>query len=900
LLKTFQLEPDDNSKSYDSAAAGERRLQHQHHIIAGHMLQHALALAAHPTNATTLEAAAAAEAAVAGFTELQWKLSDMCSRLRGVSLERQQVPLAGKQQRQQEQEQQQQPGGEGDLPPPEQLQQPEQKQPEQQQQPSGDGALLPLQLEQQQDPQQQQQQQQQVDNEAMPDLLSPQQDQQQQRDHQQQQQQQHVPQANRSAMKKRKHRKQHRQRQRKRSAGRQRRDTSDLLLMLQEADERQDQKRSCNLSMCRKQQQQQQQEEEEEDVLQEQEEQQEQQQEQHQQQGRQQRQQRRWQQAELQQQQQQQQQEQQQKQDDLRQQQQHLQQDMLQDQQQQQQDQEEHDPFAEQQQQQRQGDLQGEDSQQAQLLGEDDDYAAWQAAMQHAGSADEDDLLNPEDALQNRNVLHHFGSLPGAVEMWEHLVAEAQQLLQHAIKLATARQVQHAAAAAAGCQALQMQQQQQVLQLNSFSCVVPIPGPMLSALPAHHLTRLHVGFAEWAAAAASPERSNGAALAAALPHLSSLKELSIASAFGSCCNGSCLAGVAQLPQLTALKLTGDWFGVEEPLQQLLASQLPLQQLLLDMGLRDEILSALDMSGLTQLTDLAMICSLQDNLVLPVQLQQLRLGAFADADALLKLVLPLQQLQHLDVEVAFSEQQQLLLQLVQLPALQHVKLTYCSAADASNAAASAVWHMLPQLRELSLQFPAKSASKQEMAAVLAGIAAATNLTRLSLTASVRSEVGAGSDDSAVAACDSLARLTGLKQLAILEGSRLVPGDVMSLAALTGLTSLVLQGLQEGVGTAAATALARSLQQLQHLDLQYCYVNLGSVECMATVGQLVQLTELRLEGNAGITQQGLMQLTALKKLQRLGLTVDDEVTREVVLDVMVGTHGSCVISWGDSAQ
>lgn len=79
------------------------------------------------------------------------------------------------------------------------------------------------------------------------------------------------------------------------------------------------------------------------------------------------------------------------------------------------------------------------------------------------------------------------------------------------------------------------------------------------------------------------------------------------------------------------------------------------------------------------------------------------------------------------------------------------------------------------------------------------------------------------------------------------------------ALTGLTRLVLAGLGGGVGDKAAVAVARSCRQLQHLDLSDC--SLGSGACVAEIGRLTQLTKLRLEGNAGITRQGLMQLQHL---------------------------------------
>jgi Leucine-rich repeat (LRR) protein len=107
---------------------------------------------------------------------------------------------------------------------------------------------------------------------------------------------------------------------------------------------------------------------------------------------------------------------------------------------------------------------------------------------------------------------------------------------------------------------------------------------------------------------------------------------------------------------------------------------------------------------------------------------------------------------------------------------------------------------------------------------------------------------------------------------------VAGDALALTALTGLTRLVLAGAYEGVGDAVATPLASSLRQLQHLDLQAC--ELSSFECLAAVGQLTGLTELRLNGNSAVTEQQLMLLTGLSQLQQLGFDRSEEITTAVM--------------------
>jgi hypothetical protein len=107
---------------------------------------------------------------------------------------------------------------------------------------------------------------------------------------------------------------------------------------------------------------------------------------------------------------------------------------------------------------------------------------------------------------------------------------------------------------------------------------------------------------------------------------------------------------------------------------------------------------------------------------------------------------------------------------------------------------------------------------------------------------------------------------------------VAGDAQALTALTGLTRLVLSYLEAGVGDAAATAIASSCQQLQCLDLRGC--RLRSMECLAAVRQLTQLTELQLEENKRLTRQQLMLLTGLKRLQQLSFKRGTDVTDEIV--------------------
>jgi hypothetical protein len=309
-----------------------------------------------------------------------------------------------------------------------------------------------------------------------------------------------------------------------------------------------------------------------------------------------------------------------------------------------------------------------------------------------------------------------------------------------------------------------------------------------------------------------------------------------------------LAGVSQLKRLTSLTLQGDWGDQLELLQQLLAAPMPLQQL--HLGLAKQATSAclppLNMASLTQLKQLRLDAKFDadfdDDTVLPAQLQRLRLtysGTGSGTGSGLQPVLKLQQLQHL--EVTFKEQQpqlestpvhsillrDALTRLALLPALQHVKLEYIStrgvlrAVQALAAGSAGAWGQMPQLRALRLRFQNGGVSTQHIDTLLEGLSAATNLTKLSLQP------------------------------------------------------------RKWLCDAALAQVVPKLQQLQHLELLQCRINsLCGMECMSAIGQLTQLTELRLEGNPEITQQGLMQLTGLKQLTRLGVDRTQHVTEQTV--------------------
>ncbi|KAF6252921.1 hypothetical protein COO60DRAFT_483593 [Scenedesmus sp. NREL 46B-D3] len=379
---------------------------------------------------------------------------------------------------------------------------------------------------------------------------------------------------------------------------------------------------------------------------------------------------------------------------------------------------------------------------------------------------------------------------------------------------------------------------------------------------------------------------DGPAVSAALARLTNLQWLHIGMGEAPY---SSLAGVAQLTRLTLLEVSGYLSGSEQlqqlqaqPLQQLLAQPLPLRVLRLRISRH---LPPLDLSHLTQLRELYDE-SASLTAVFPSQLQQLQLVAVGN-ERMLQAVLQLQQLRRLTLgkigNFSCSLADVRLSCLDQLPALQQLELVYDSGQQA--AAAAAIWPQLPQLCALDIMYGAANLSKRAVQPILNGAAACINLTYLWLDATWDWGVD-GDDDGGEGAggtCSTsfakLAGLTNLKHLHTSDSSRLlVPGDALALVALTSLTTLALARAGAGVGDEAATALAGSCQQLCRLDLMGC--SLFSMACLASVAHLTQLTWLGLAGNRGLTPQGLMLLTGLKRQRELYVDRDADVMDEVV--------------------
>jgi Leucine-rich repeat (LRR) protein len=450
-------------------------------------------------------------------------------------------------------------------------------------------------------------------------------------------------------------------------------------------------------------------------------------------------------------------------------------------------------------------------------------------------------------------------------------VDEVQCVLHQALQLAGTMPASPAALASAtaavsdglgGNTAAQQHQLQQGWRLASYSSDM-LRAELLAALPAHSLTRLDL----YPGISCTRSGEDYSTIAAALARLISLQHLNLVLSTGGI-PGSDLAGVAQLSRLTALTLRGNATGMSQPLEQLLAQQLPLRKL--DIGMQDDTSSlpppVLDFKHLTTLEELSSRWS-------PARSSPVQCST----------VMPLEQLQRLDLVIATDTAGELAC-LARLPALQHLALRYNSLGVA--AATAHVWSQLPQLQALLVDDDDKrgTTTKLQMHSMLAGIAAATSLTHLHLHSFSLVDVHTWPCVMAdIVVWPKLAGLLRLQELHIqspLSGPS--PDDMRALKALTGLTHLDLTH-SWNLATDSAIVLARSLTRLRHLDLDCCNeVDLSSTELMLALGQLTQLTFLNISllGDNELTVNGLMQLTGLCQLQKLRLIDSNEITEEVL--------------------
>jgi hypothetical protein len=265
--------------------------------------------------------------------------------------------------------------------------------------------------------------------------------------------------------------------------------------------------------------------------------------------------------------------------------------------------------------------------------------------------------------------------------------------------------------------------------------------------------------------------------------------------------------------------------------------------------------------------------------LPPQLRKLTLEAGSETNFSNLKLTSLQQLQQLTITVCEGVSVDMLRSLLKLQQLQGLALTYSCGTTAAVTAAA--WQQLPRLHELQIDFMANPCSGQEFACVVAGLGAATSLTKLHMDLCVSDA------SSSFQVCEQLAGLFRLQDLSISSATPIAAGDAQHLSSLVGLTRLSLENLWAGVGDFAAAVLMCSLTRLKDLSLRSC--ELGSCACLAPMAKSTDLTALDLSYNSGVEQR-LMVLTSLVNMRVLVVGRAGQASNEVVAEFWAALHGA----------
>ena len=375
---------------------------------------------------------------------------------------------------------------------------------------------------------------------------------------------------------------------------------------------------------------------------------------------------------------------------------------------------------------------------------------------------------------------------------------------------------------------------------------------LLRSLPAATLTSLTVQ-------KLIPTYPSISYLAPSIQHLTNLRscdlEFKIRSsrAAGVAIPPSCFSSLSMLIRLSSLQLSAE--GNSLGRLQRLPPQ--LQQLtILEAGQL-----SVDASALTMLTalDLAADGGISTETRLPTSLSSLNLTGTPLQPGLLPV---LSSVRKLSLESASQHSSVGLAELHHLPHLQSIKMSFTGSPA---AAAAAAWKQLPQLQELHIDLMDEEGNDhtnsdagidsmdQRSSVILPGLAAATQLTRLSLS----------TDDDDLPCCNYVAQLSNLQELE-LSGVCGLRKDVLTLRALTKLTMLCL--MDSSLDDAAAGGLICSLRNLRLLKLIEC-PNLSDAILPAMAAQLRGLRELCLRDLGEWSESSVDLLVELTQLSSL---------------------------------
>ena len=204
-------------------------------------------------------------------------------------------------------------------------------------------------------------------------------------------------------------------------------------------------------------------------------------------------------------------------------------------------------------------------------------------------------------------------------------------------------------------------------------------------------------------------------------------------------------------------------------------------------------------------------------------------------------------------------------LTSLTSLTCLELSSPWCSDVADMAPT--WRSLPALRALEFwgDDDDAAASQAFTAGIYNYLTAASTLTRLEIF--YDDEIFPGGHDDVKDLCAHVAQLQQLQYLH-LAGLPLL-GTVRHLTQLTQLTTLNLYDSQ--VSDLAAVALGIGLKNLVSLELSY-NADLSDA-CAPALAQLTGLKELGLVEVPGFTEEGLRELSRLKKLQKLRVDEED---------------------------
>ena len=382
------------------------------------------------------------------------------------------------------------------------------------------------------------------------------------------------------------------------------------------------------------------------------------------------------------------------------------------------------------------------------------------------------------------------------------------------------------------------------LHLQSLTTDLTTPA-IFAALPSPYLTSLQLS-----CKSDSTQNVSTGAFKSAIGSLTNLQSLSLES-FCISVASSCLAALAPLTHLTNLNVRAKGWDTLQ--------HLPPQLQLLSCDSCGEAVKV-DIGHVTGLTKLVLFTNaLQEGTSLPANLAELQTSSCNLPPAL---ATQAASLQHLSMRNIDQKEPKLMEALAALPQLLHVGLHYVDIGAA--AAAAPGWGQLPQLQSLELVFPSDPVTEVE--AIGAGLAAATNLTRLDLRTT--------------GLIYHLPSLQQLRQLSLTDLEGCSRKQMQHIAALPRLTCLEVVGCH-AFDDAVAVEVTSKLTGLQRLVVSDTGMVTDAV--LPVLVHLRSLRYLNLVTDQGFAMQSLQYLKQLTQLESLLVFFYDDDSDSGIFEV-----------------